>query len=207
MKAFFGPDSPFMQKLSKIGWIFIFGFLWLLCCLPVLTAGASTAAFYEMLFHVRKEKEYSARSFFQAFRASFSVGTKLWLIMILSGELIFFLRFAIAYFAPDESQRLLLLGSFYALSAVWVFLLQYIFPQAAYSENSVRQILLNAWLLSFRNLLLTVSCSCMTLLPLFAYLINPRLFILSAFLWIFIAPGLIGWWKSRYLLELFEKQE
>ena len=196
-----------MQKLARFGYILIFGVLWLLCSLPVVTLGASTAALYRVLFQLRRGKEVLVSSFFEAFRENFKASTKLWLILLLAGEAILALRFAIAYFAPDESQRLLLFGTFYALAVLWLFTVMYSFAQLAYAENTLVQVLYNAVIFTFRNPMLTVSCGCMTLLPLFVYLINARLFVLTAFLWLIPAPGLIAWWKSKYILELFEKQQ
>ena len=38
----FDPDSPIMSFLARVADLVILNVLWLLCCLPVVTAGAST---------------------------------------------------------------------------------------------------------------------------------------------------------------------
>ena len=46
------PDSPIMSFLARVADLVILNVLWLLCCLPVVTAGASTTAMYLSLIHI-----------------------------------------------------------------------------------------------------------------------------------------------------------
>ena len=49
MKSIFNLDSPLMQMLTRIGDMILLNVLFLICCIPVITAGASIAAMHKML--------------------------------------------------------------------------------------------------------------------------------------------------------------
>ena len=63
--------------------IMYIGILWLLCCLPVITIGASsTAMYYTMVKSVRHGRGHVSREFFGAFRRNFKAATLAWLVFL-----------------------------------------------------------------------------------------------------------------------------
>jgi uncharacterized membrane protein YesL len=55
--------------------------LWLLFCIPVITIGASTTAFYYTGVKVlRRERGHIVAEFWRSFKLNFATGTKLWLL-------------------------------------------------------------------------------------------------------------------------------
>ena len=46
MKELFNIESPFMQLLTRVGDLIIVNFLFLVCCVPLVTVGASAAALH-----------------------------------------------------------------------------------------------------------------------------------------------------------------
>ena len=80
---FFDLDSSLMQGLNKVADLMFLNLLTLLCCVPVVTAGASfTALHYVALKIVRNEECYIARDFFKSFRRNLRQGTIIWLLML-----------------------------------------------------------------------------------------------------------------------------
>ena len=63
MRSIFDMDSPVMQAMNKLGSMIWISLLWLLCCLPAVTIGASTAALYRMMFNLREDKTCTAGAF------------------------------------------------------------------------------------------------------------------------------------------------
>ena len=61
MRSFFDMDSPVMQAMNKLGSVILMSLLWLVCCLPVVTIGAATAALYRMMFNLREDKTCTVR--------------------------------------------------------------------------------------------------------------------------------------------------
>lgn len=79
----FDYDGPLMRALVYLGELILLNLLFLLCCLPVITAGASAAAMYTVAFRNLDGKGgHVCRQFFSAFRANFKKATLQWLVML-----------------------------------------------------------------------------------------------------------------------------
>ena len=69
---FFDLDSPLMQVLNKVADLLWLNILTLICCIPIVTAGASlTAMNYMALKIVRNEECYITKGFFKSFKQNF----------------------------------------------------------------------------------------------------------------------------------------
>jgi uncharacterized membrane protein YesL len=72
MRDIFSLNGSIMNILSKISDICIISILWLLCCLPIVTIGASTtAAYYTFVKVVKRQSGTLLLEFFKAFRDNF----------------------------------------------------------------------------------------------------------------------------------------
>ena len=70
LKKLFDMDNPVMQALSTAADLLVLNMLTLLCCLPVVTAGAALTALHDVVYKiVLHEETYPYRMFFPAFRA------------------------------------------------------------------------------------------------------------------------------------------
>ena len=75
-----------MDFLTQVADVLLAGILWLVCSIPVVTIGASTAAMYQVLLNVLDGREDGVlRDFFGAFRCRFGFYTKLWLVLLALG--------------------------------------------------------------------------------------------------------------------------
>ena len=89
---FLNLDSPLMQGLGKMADLMWLNVLTLICCLPIVTIGASlTAMNYMALKIARNEECYITRGFFKSFKENFRQATVIWLIflvviLILAGD-------------------------------------------------------------------------------------------------------------------------
>lgn len=62
-------DGPVMNVINKAGNLIIASFLWVICCLPVITIGPATVAlYYAVVKAIRFECGYVAKDFFEAFK-------------------------------------------------------------------------------------------------------------------------------------------
>ena len=79
-------ESPFYRTMGKIGDLVLANVLWLLCCLPVITAGASTLGLFTVVNKMAAKEDYTVRTdFFKAFRRDFRQSTALWLVVLVGG--------------------------------------------------------------------------------------------------------------------------
>ncbi len=84
MKSLFNLDSPVMAFLSRVGDLIWLNVLTILCCIPVVTAGAAlTALHYVCIKMARNEEGYLTKSYFRSFRQNFRQATILWILLLL----------------------------------------------------------------------------------------------------------------------------
>ncbi|MGN1184899.1 MAG: DUF624 domain-containing protein, partial [Oliverpabstia sp.] len=76
MNNLFNPDNKFFTFMGKVADLMILNLLCIVCCLPIVTAGASiTALYYVTLKIARNEETYIARGFFHSFKENFKQAT------------------------------------------------------------------------------------------------------------------------------------
>ncbi len=164
MGRFFDMDSPVMRFLNRVGDLMILNFLMIVCCIPIITAGAAfTAMHYVLLKIVRGEEGYLVRGFFKSFRSNFKQATLIWLLMLL----------VVVVYAGDTwifnySGLVFPKALIIAVVAVAILLLMaavYVFPLLARFENTVKNTLKNAMLLTFANLPKTILMMACYILP------------------------------------------
>lgn len=162
----------------------------LLCCIPVLTAGAAVTAMHAVLIKiVRGEEGYIRRMYFEAFKSNFRKATLLWLpfLLIFAAAVADWL---IAEAAPSVLPGAMLVAV--AAAAILSFLImQFVFPLQAHFENSVRNTLSNAAILAVANAPKTVLMALAALLPLFLAL-KFLLALPLALIFGFSAPGYLA---------------
>lgn len=80
----FNIDSPLMQALGKMADLLWLNVLTLICCIPIVTVGASlTAMNYVALKIARNEECYITKDFFKSFRQNLKQATVIWLLLLL----------------------------------------------------------------------------------------------------------------------------
>ncbi len=165
MGKIFDMDSPVMRVLNRVGDLLILNVLMIVCCIPVITAGAAfTAMHYVLLKIVRGEEGYLIRGFFKSFRSNFRQATLIWLLMLLVvavyvGDIWIFNYSGLVFPKP-------LIIAVAAVAFVLLMIAVYVFALQARFENSVKNTLKNAMLLAFANLPRTILMMACYILPL-----------------------------------------
>ena len=130
-------DAPFFLLMGKIGDLVFANVLWLVCCIPVVTAGASTLGLFTVVNKLAAREDYTVRTdFFKAFKRDFKQSTALWLVVLLGG-LAGFRGLQIATAQDTASNGVLAAASFLLLLVVgccgsWDFALlaRFSYPKA-----------------------------------------------------------------------------
>lgn len=166
----FNLDSPVMQALGKMADLMWLNVLTLICCIPIVTVGASlTALNYMALKIVRNEECYITRGFFKSFKENFKQATLIWLLMIV---VIFFLAgdFYIMKYSGIEFSKVLQIVII-AVAVLFVFCAMFVFPVLAKFENTLWRTIKNAFLMSIMQFPKTI-------LMVVLYAVPPILFVL-----------------------------
>lgn len=200
----FNIDSPIMRFLTKLADLILLNILFLICCIPIVTIGASSAALYTVtLKAVNDEESYIVRSFFHAFKQNFKIGTLSWLIVLVFG-IIFAVDFRILPVLPETMNKilrifLLALFIFYGMFVI------YLFPYIAQFENTLKDTLKNTVILSIAHLPYTLL-----LFMLHALAIAVTLFAdfrIIGFLWITAGFSVVAYISSFLFHRIFSKFE
>lgn len=202
-------DNVIVRALSKICDMVCLNILWLICCIPVITAGASTTALYTvMLKMVRNEEGYIFRGFFKAFRSNFRQSTVIWLILLLL-SIICGIDYRVAGMMPGTAgmvmRSIFILFGFFVLSVAI-----YAFPLTARYENSIRATLRNALLLTVAKLPYTLLMAAVTVGAVIASVWNSVTLMFAIPLWFLIGGSLIAWinsWLLRRVFMVFEDND
>lgn len=84
MHSLFNPENKFWNFMGKVTDVACMSLLWLLTSLPIITIGASTAAFYAFTLDAVQDKEGGVwSSYFSAFRKYFKKSTLIWLLQLV----------------------------------------------------------------------------------------------------------------------------
>ena len=174
MKKLFDPDSPIMRFLTQAAELAWLNILWVVCSLPVVTFGASTAALCSAVRNmIRDRGRWNAAAFFRAFLDNFKKSTLLWLILLAALALIGADVFLLRRLFPDQILWLALPGICFAL---WLMVCIWVFPLTAIFENSLGNTLKNAVLLSVGYLPRTILMALIHLLPVILFAVSPAAF-------------------------------
>ncbi len=157
-------DGPLIQFLSRMADLMWLNILTIICCIPIITAGASlTALHYMALKIVRDEESYITRGFFRAFKENFLQSTAIWcLFIVVAGVLTVDYRIiTTANVEINKVFQVVLL----AVAIMVLFTFVFVFPVQAKFSNTVRRTILNSFLFSIMQFPKTVLMIIMYALP------------------------------------------
>lgn len=156
MGKFFNLDSPFVQFMNRVADLMWLNILFLLCCIPVVTVGASvTAMYYVTLKMVRNEESYITKLFFKSFKQNFLQATAIWIIFITAGFLLFvdyrILSGQMGLNIDNGSVRTVMQVLLIAVFIFYVFTITFVFPLLSKFDNTIKNTIKNAFIMSIRH--------------------------------------------------------
>ena len=159
---FFSYDSTFGQIFIKVSYGCCLNILWLICCLPIFTIGASTTALYYTSFKIAKDEgSFITTMFFRSFKQNFKQATVIWLIMLATGliigaDAVLLYRLRATSAGTAAVIWTLLLATIFACMIVYVIVLTYIFPLLSIASNTTVNMFKNAFLIGTHYLFVTI---------------------------------------------------
>lgn len=206
LRKIFDLDNPLMRGLAKITDIVVLNLLFLLCCLPVITAGASAAALYAMtLKMVRNEEPPIVRGFFRAFRENLKQGIFFGLVFTLVVGAILINLFLLGDRTEGMAQAVKAVCI--AMGILVTALSLYVFPIIARFQMDVKEIFRNAVLISVTQLPRTgIMLLMYVLAAILAFWSDITMFVALS---IFVVFGfaLLAFLQSFLLRSIFSKYE
>lgn len=206
MTNIFRIDSPFMRIMTKLFDMISLNLVFLLCCLPVITIGASCTALHTVVLKTAAgEEPYAVKSFFEAFRKNFKQSTVSWIIMLIAGILLYVDSLMATQMGTGGLFMKLLLG----IASVLYFLVAlYIFPIQARYDNTIHANLKNALLLAVRHFPKTILLAFTVIVPTGLLLYGSiEVFVLMIVFSLLVGASVIAGIQDRIIWKIFRNYE
>ena len=189
MKSLFDLNSPLMQGLSRVADLLILNFLFLICCIPIVTIGASLTALHTVTMKlVRDEEGGIVKEFFRAFTSNFRQATAIHLFFLLIAGLVFVDVWFVLYSVESHGAMSYILFGVAALLGVFsILMLLYVYPLLAKFENSTKRTLQLSFILAIRHLPTTILLAAIAAIPI-VFLIIPHEIVIA----VLFLMGILG---------------
>lgn len=199
----FNLDSPVMVFLTKVANLMILNLLTIICCIPIITVGpAVTALYYVTIKMARGDEPYIVKSYFKSFKENFKQATILWIVM-LALIIVLILDWEVVVLMMSGTGAKIMKVILGVVTIFFVMTALYIFPVLSRFENTIKQTVKNAFLISIMSLPKTVVIILIHLLPLGLLLLTiqalPFLFLLGM-------PA-VAYLSSMMFVRVFKKFE
>lgn len=201
----FNPDSPLMSFLTRLADLIILNLLWLVCCVPVVTIGASTTAMYHVVRHLQEGGVTSVtRDFFHSFKSDFKQATLVYLVLLIP-------TVAVVMNAGILSSQNSDIIPVY-VRAIWMvsvliltFVVSYAYPVMAYFDDTVWKTLRTAAVLAVAKLPRTILISVLNLLPVIVLFVSLPFFLQSSIFWLLIGGSVVSYLNMLILKPVFKQ--
>ena len=156
MSNLFNLDGPVLQFINKIVYSVYLNILWFICCIPVITIGASTTALFYVTLKISKNEEGSiTKAFFHSFKENLRQGTVIWLILLAFGIILGIDGYVLYHMRFENVFWTLCTAVFCVAAAAYAIILMYIFPLLARFDNTIVAMFKNALFIGVRFLFCT----------------------------------------------------
>ena len=203
MRFSFDSDSWFMQLISRFSSLVVLNLVFFCTCIPIFTIGAALTALYDVVFRMDTEREGKTVSiYFRSFSANFKQSTTIWLLFLLfiaasCGNAVIF-----SNMAGLPGQILFVISVIILINLSLV--LGYVFPLLSQFDNTSRNTVKNALLLSTANLPRSLIVAVINCFPWALMVMNLYAFIQFSFIWFALYFAAAAYFNSRVLMHIFK---
>lgn len=202
MRLFSG-DNVFTRLMNWIRILFAANVLFILCCIPVVTAGAGlTALYYTVLRALREDGDMKpVKAFWAGLKENFRQATLIWLGLLGLALLLYLEIFWCGQFTGIVS---LFRYGLYAIALAAAVLAVYIFPVMGAFKCTLPQLLRNSVGFAFRRPAVMLMMLFLNIVPMAWTFLTNAYMPLYAFVWCTVGFSGIAMLCARMLLPLFQ---
>lgn len=172
MKDVFDFNNPVMSFLSKQADLMILNVITLICCVPIVTVGASLSSMYYVLLRLRQEEtSFVTKDFFHAFRQNLKQGIILW-ILYLAAIIALAAEYYLIFVARIPELVEVRYGV-YLFTALVLISLTWSFVLLSQHNNSFGRVIINSYFIGFTHFVRTIMMALLMMSPIALILIYP----------------------------------
>jgi len=204
-----GPVLSFLSRMADLIWLNV---LFIICCIPIFTIGASTTALYYVTLKMAKnEDSHITKLFFKSFVQNFKQATGIWMIFLVIDSVLLVDFYVINRGVIETSiggknigNVILVLSGVVAILMSFIYV--YVFPLLAQFDNTVRNTIRNAFVISIKHFPYTIMFIAFTVLPfILIYFVNTAL--ISFFIMFSLAAYINAISLNKIFIQYMPKEE
>ena len=204
MNSLFKSNNPVFRILTRIFDLMYLNLLCLLCCIPVITIGASVTALYYCMLKISRDSDSSiSKMFFSSFRLNLKQG--IIITIILAGCILFLIADIFACDIINLAISKYIKIFLYILLFGFALIASYAFPLLAQFENSIKNILKNSFFMAISNIGYSLIIVILNAIPIILVLFLPELFLFTILLWLTLGFSSIAMINSKMFVIIFNK--
>lgn len=200
---FLEEENFLSTMLSRFVDLILINIMWLICCIPIITIGASTTAMYDQCLKMAYKEEPSVLSgFFISFKKNLKRGTGLFLITFLVGAFL-----VIDFWCAtkmDLAVKFILEVMILSVGYFYLCVTSHVWGVQAYFNEPIMKTIKHAFVLSMRNGIYTVFVVILDLIPVLVFFFSQNLFWKYLFLFLTFIFAMIAYMNSLHMSKLFD---
>ena len=202
MKGIFNLDSPLISFLSRLADLMILNVLTLICCIPIITIGASFTSMYYVLLRLHNDEINSVtKDFFHAFKINFKQATIMWAIYLL--EIFVLVEDYYLMFVVGVQILMRMRYVVYIFTALFLIGFTWSFVLLSRYNNSIGRTILNSYFIAFAHFIRTILMVLLMLAALALILFFPA----AALVMTLIGISMTGYLQTLLFSKVFKKLE
>ena len=157
MRNLLNYDGPVLRFLTKVVYSVWLNILWFVCCIPVVTIGASTTALCYCTGKIARDEEgYITKAFFSSFKDGFLTSTIIGIIMTVLGVVLAVDAYVMYHLCFTSAFWTLVSAILVVACIAYIIVLLWVFPLNARFENTIINMFKNSIMLGMRFIFCTV---------------------------------------------------
>ncbi|WP_195838117.1 YesL family protein [Bifidobacterium tsurumiense] len=194
----FQQDSRFTTAMSTVGDLALLNIAWILCCIPIVTIGASTSALFGTIRNIQEDDDARVlHQFFSLFTRHFSTSLALTLMSLAFYALASFDLWYLGHGAGGTDMAALGYGVCIALTFVVTLATAFVFPNASRSNASAWNQVRNSALQALRRPIPALCITVINALPVVIAVIFPWGLGFVVFFWSLLFTDISAWFIQR----------
>lgn len=203
MRELFNMDGPVFRFLSKLADLMLLNIVFLICCIPIVTIGASVTAMAYVCMKIRDDEGYVVRSFFKSFKQNFKQSTLIWLLMLFLALVLGLDTYILRQMEGTGASIMQVIV--YIGILLWVMIFIYVFPVQAKFYNTIKGTLRNSVLLAVGNLPKTLVMVVVTGGSVILTFWSVDTMVYGILVWILLGFALVSYCNCYFLQGIFKK--
>lgn len=201
MGNFFNVDNAFFSFMGKLWDMILLSFIWVICCIPIVTIGpATTALYYAIVKVIRRERGYATKEFFHSLKDNLKLGA-LSTLVFLVGAWILYVDFRYADMQRTSGGKYgdILMAVFVAVTTITLFVFLFIYPILSRFTLNFKGLFKTTFIIAMKHfptsfMLAVILCVC----AIGVYLFFPLIFLVPS-IYCFISSFLIERIFKKYM--------